>query len=170
MRAVTSRRLVAAMAASLVFSAGGFDARAIDLFGVSCSIDSTSPIVFGRYDPNANGPVDAQGQVVYRCRRRDNRVFDGRGRARVQISLSTGLTGTYDRRMWGARDRLQYNVYLDATRHVIWGDGTRGTSVITDEVRPDNDPHVVPAFGRLFANQDVWYGLYGDNLVVTLDF
>jgi spore coat protein U-like protein len=88
----------------------------------------------------------------------------------VQISLSPGLAGQFDRRMSGAMDTLRYNLYLDASRTRIWGDGTSGTEVYAAKAQPDNKVVVVTVFGRVFASQDVSAAIYLDTLIVTLDF
>jgi spore coat protein U-like protein len=130
----------------------------------SCRIEGVSPIVFGNYDPIVGSSVDAQSQVSFRC---------GKSNARsilVQISLGTGAAATFNRRMSGGRDLLRYNVYLDAARNIIWGDGTGGTQVFKESVPPNNKLVTVPVFGRVFSGQDVAADAYSDHLVVTLDF
>jgi len=169
MRTVTRRRLAAATVASLIVGTGVFDARAIDR-STGCTIDSASAISLGSYDPNASGPVDVQGRIVYQCGNQRRLTSNRAVKKKLQISLSTGLAGTYNRQMYGARDRLNYNVYLDPQRIVIWGDGTGASQVFSDNVPANGSTQVVPVFGRLFANQDVWYGTYFDNLVITIDF
>jgi spore coat protein U-like protein len=88
----------------------------------------------------------------------------------VQISLSQGGAGTFQRRMQGGRDTLQYNLYTDAQRVVIWGDGTGGTTIYSQKAQPNNKVETIPVFGRVFGGQDVGAGQYLDNLVVTLNF
>ena len=46
---------------------------------------------------------------------------------------------------------LNYNVYTDAQRTIIWGDGTAGTQVFTENAQPNNHPVTVPVYGRIFG-------------------
>lgn len=114
-------------------------------------------------------PLDAQGRVSYRCSNRGGGA-GSKGKWIAQISLSRGQSGSYQRLLQGPRDRLEYNVYLDAQRQLVWGDGTGGTHVVTDHAKPNNKEVVIPVYGRIPAGQDVRAGRYTDSLVVTIDF
>lgn len=129
-----------------------------------CIIDGVTPVVFGNYDPITGSSVDAQAQISFRCGKSNARAIA------VQISLGPGGAGTFNRRMTGGRDVLRYNLYLDAARNIIWGDGTGGTQVFKEAVPANNKVVTVPVFGRLFSGQDVEADAYSDHLVVTLDF
>ena len=132
----------------------------------TCVIDSSSVMSFGQYDPMNPAPLDAQGRVSYRC----GNKLGLRDQILVQISLSAGQAGTYQRAMKGGRDSLRYNLYLDPVRTVIWGDGSGGTQVYSAKAQPNNKVVVVPVFGRVSAEQDVAASVYLDTIIVTLDF
>jgi len=138
----------------------------------SCTLDGTSVMAFGTYDPMGNVDVDAQGQVSYRCGNGNNVRGGGIGKGRlvVQISLSAGNAGNFQRYMQGPRDRMNYNLYMDAPRSQIWGDGTGGTRIYSEKAQPNNHVTTVPVFGRITGAQDVSVGQYLDNLVVTLNY
>lgn len=134
-------------------------------------------LAFGAYDPHQPNDLDMQSQMSYRCREitaaRTRSPATGRlgnRRPKVEISLSTGLAGTYDRSMSRGTEQLFYNIYLDASRRDIWGDGSRGTSVFKNRDASVEAPETIPIFGRIFAGQNVAGGSYFDVIVITIDF
>lgn len=170
------RVLVGATACMGVW-AGSFDDHvSANQSSTACTLDGTSIVAFGNYDPMGNGHLDAQGQVSYRCYNTNAGGSDSQGRSTsngpltVQISLSQGTAGTFQRHMNGERDSLRYNLYTDAQRTIIWGDGTGGTTIFSQKAQPNNKVETIPVFGRVFGAQDVGASQYLDNLVVTLDF
>ena len=62
---------------------------------------------------------------------------------------------------------LEYNVYLDAARTQIFGDGTGATAVFN---AANARWQVVTFYGRIFPGQTVPAGTYSDSLVATLNF
>jgi len=82
------------------------------------------------------------------------------------ISLSTGA-GTYaSRTMTGSSGTLVYNLYVDATRLSIWGDGSPGTGTVGGTANTAS--HTV--YGRIPARQNAPVGSYTDTIIVTLTF
>jgi spore coat protein U-like protein len=69
--------------------------------------------------------------------------------------------------MTGPSGTLQYNLYLDATRQTIWGDGTAGTQSAFQDTRA-NEAYFVSVYGRIPSAQNVQAGTYTDMLVVTV--
>jgi spore coat protein U-like protein len=67
-------------------------------------------------------------------------------------------------------DVLGYNIYLDATHRTVWGTGAGSTQVYIDSNPPNDTPVTVPAFGRIFGQQDVTAGSYADNVAVRIQF
>jgi spore coat protein U-like protein len=140
----------------------------------SCTIE-TRPLSFGNYDPLSETDVDAVGQVIYVCTNGNG----GGGNASsvaatpkaIRIELDQGSSHSFDRReMVGPADRLQYNIYLDATRQTVWGTGVQGTQVYFEAQPPNKTPVTVPAFGRIFGRQDVAAGSYTDIVGVRIQF
>jgi spore coat protein U-like protein len=146
----------------------------------ACVLEEASVIAFGTYDPTSSASLDTEGRVSYRCgkaslvgdvsQRGVPDLPEPRAKLNVQISFSAGNAGTFIRYMRGGTDQLNYNLYLDALRTQIWGDGTAGTQVYTAQARPNDHVVVVPVFGRVFAGQDVAADFYLDTIIVTLDF
>ena len=143
----------------------------------TCQLVAASVMAFGQYDPVDAAPLDVDGRISYRCGQasrtmgtRTSAPQPRQGPLVVQISLSQGQSGQFDRAMRAGNDLLRYNLYLDGTRTQIWGDGTAGTAVYSQQAQPNNQTVIVPVFGRVFPGQDVAGGNYFDSLVVTLDF
>lgn len=154
MRAVRLGRSVVAVAALLLIGAARTDAA-------SCNVSATS-IAFGAYDVFTPAPSDSLGTVVLSC---------NGGAKNVAIEISPGQTGTFAaRRLTRASDNLLYNVYVDAARTTVWGDGSSGSQVHIERNPPNNKDLSVTMFGRVPASQDVSAGSYSDTLTVTVNF
>ena len=128
----------------------------------ACSLSSAA-VVFGSYDPTISAPLDTAGSLVYRCSQRDHNIM---------ITLSQGGgTSFAGRRMVNGADQLFYNLYLDAARTIIWGDGTGGTqSFFIGNPQGNNQDLSMPIFGRIPSSQNVKVGAYSDTITVTLSF
>jgi spore coat protein U-like protein len=73
--------------------------------------------------------------------------------------------------MLSSSNQLFYNLFLDAARTIVWGDGTGGTQFyFSQNPQPNNQNISVPIYGRMPALQDVKVGNYGDTITVTLNF
>ena len=70
--------------------------------------------------------------------------------------------------MSGPGDQLAYNLYLDAARTVVWGDGSGGTSVYANARPPNNQWVTVTVYARVGSGQDVTVGSYTDSIVATI--
>lgn len=152
------KRVVVSVAFALVVIAASRSARA-----QSCSYVAVAGVSFGSYDVFAASPTDSAGSVSYSCM----------GGATVTITLSIGNAPTYNpRRMLRAGGgSLAYNLYLDAARTSIWGDGAGGVTARYGPIMPaDGVTVVVPIFGRIPAAQDVAVGVYTDTITATINF
>jgi len=127
-----------------------------------CSISATA-IVFGTYDPFSPAPHDTAGNIVYRCGSQDHDIT---------ISLDRGSAPSFSqRRMLRGTEPLFYNLYLDAARTIIWGDGTGGTlAYFLHNPQANNQDLRVPIYGRIPAGQDVGVGDYANTIVITINF
>jgi spore coat protein U-like protein len=128
----------------------------------TCAIE-TRPLSFGIYDPEANANVDAVAQVIYTCNNQSKKI---------RIEMTPGVAGTFDRQMSAGTglDFLNYNIYLDATRQTIWGQGLFGTDVYYEGNPPNGTPVIVPAYGRIPARQSPAPGQYADVVTVRVLF
>jgi spore coat protein U-like protein len=85
------------------------------------------------------------------------------------VWLSTGSSGSYAARtLRSGAFELPYNLYLDAARTQVWGDGSAGT--FTDSPNPGNVTRTIPVYGRIPPLQDAAAGTYSDTIVVTFVF
>jgi spore coat protein U-like protein len=126
----------------------------------SCTI-STTAVSFGTYNVFAASPLDSTGSVTYRCT----------ARTPITIFLNKGGAATFNpRRMLKAAEALNYNLYLDASRTTIWGDGTGGSQAYSNASPPLNQNVNVTIYGRVQAGQDVSAGSYSNTITATINF
>jgi spore coat protein U-like protein len=131
----------------------------------NCMFDAAPNIPFGVYDPLAPGDIDVSPSLETRCTKNTN----------YTISLSTGA-GTYAMRKMdsaGANtDQLDYNIYTPAGFTTVWGDGTGGSSAVSDVgtgmLLAQKVTRVINA--RLFAGQDKSADTYSDTITVTISY
>jgi spore coat protein U-like protein len=161
-RPLPQRLTVAASAALAVAAIGAVlcarDARAIP---PACSVSVESAIAFGAYDPLSTAPLDSTGTIL----------LEQCAPGQVTISIGTGQSGSYaPRAMRGAGgDVLAYNLFLDAARTRVWGDGTTAGTSRWPSASSDKGKRLT-VYARVFAGQDVPAGAYADTLTVTIDY
>jgi len=126
--------------------------------GPSCTVSVAGGIAFGAYDPLSSTHLDSTGKIVLDC---------PPGRI-VAIALGTGQSGTFAaRELRGPTgDVLRYNLYRDASRTLVWGDGSSSVALATDGAKG----RTVDVYARVFAGQDASSGAYADTIVVTIEF
>ncbi len=128
-------------------------------------------VSFGAYDPTAGVATTGAGTITVLCF-----LLSAPGvTVNYTVDLSSGLSGTYtSRTMQTGPQNLNYNLYTDAARTMIWGDGTGGTSRGTGQIALSggtpfgSNPHTV--YGTIPALQNVGVGTYNDSIVVTVTF
>jgi spore coat protein U-like protein len=120
---------------------------------------SSSTLVFGNYDVFSPTPVDSVGTLTYDCS----------GTPTPVITLTAGNSGTYAQRwLLSGANALVYNLYLDAARMLVWGDGTGGTSSYSGTVGATAN---VSVYGRIPAAQGTARaGVYTDSIIATINF
>ena len=128
-----------------------------------CTLVSVSGVNFGGYDVFSTAPTESVGFVAYRC-------TAVAAADTLAIELSRGRSHTYlPRAMKYRNQQLEYNLYTDAARTVVWGDGTRGTTRYL--VRPAEGATVsVPIYARIPARQNVRAGAYDDTILLTVQY
>ena len=135
----------------------------------TCTID-VRPVSFGTYDPLTASALDALGQVIYVCGKPgDSFASDNKS---IRIEMTTGTAGQFSPRSMfsGPIDKLDYNLYLDATHRTIWGQGAYGTDVYVDTSPPNKTPVIVPVYGQILGLQDVAAGQYVDAVTARILF
>jgi len=139
--------------ALVAFAALGFAAPAL-----SCTV-SVVGVSFGAIDPLGAGAIDSTGQVSVTC--------DPGGNYQVELGAGTGSYA--QREMTGPGSGvLDYNLYTDVSRSVVWGDGTVGSAVVSGSDGGAGTTHTV--YGRIPASQSPVAGSYADNIIVTVVF
>ena len=141
----------AACAAALLLFASRADAA-------NCTISTTST-AFGTYNVFATAPTDSTGTIVIRCA----------GGKDIALSINRGSSETFERRLVNGTEELRYNLYLDAARTQVWGDGTSGTEVRIEDP-PNNADVPLTIYGRIPAGQDVASGAYVDTVTVSINY
>jgi len=152
------------MAALCVIAAAPKDAHALLQ---SCNVSATA-VNFGLYNPLSGSPTDATGTITVSCQVLLVGLF-----VSWTVELSTGSSGSYaTRQLRNGADSLTYNLYTTAAHTAIWGDGTGGTGVVSDNpfllIGSNSVSYTV--YGRLFPGQDRPAGSYSDTIVVTVTY
>ena len=127
----------------------------------SCTI-STTAVSFGAYDVFSVTATDSTGTLTYRC--------SGNAKNLV-ISLSKGSSTTFNpRTMTNGTDTMSYNLYTDAARSTIWGDGTGGSQNYQPANPSNSTNYGVTIYSRIPASQDVSAGSYTDTVTATVNY
>jgi spore coat protein U-like protein len=154
----------AACAVLLAFAAARPALAALD----GCTV-STVGMAFGPYDPLAAGALNGAGKINVTCQVTLVALL-----VQYTVKLSTGSSSSYaSRTMRNGSVPLTYNVYRNAGRTQIWGDGTASTffhdsglillavgSTATD----------IDIWGKVDPGQDRDAGSYSDSITVTVSF
>lgn len=133
-----------------------------------------SDLDFGEYSVFSTMPLDGAGRVGISC----NSGMGGSETVGYSISIS-GSNRTVGgnmapRMLTGPGEPLQYNLYIDANRSMVLGDGSSGTaqfsgSIAVPAMGSNSAMHTV--FGRIPAQQPrIAPGRYSDALVITVAY
>ncbi|MFN3944103.1 MAG: spore coat U domain-containing protein [Allosphingosinicella sp.] len=129
----------------------------------ACTV-SASGVAFGDYSFSDPGPTDGVGTINLGCHPSASPV----------ISIDAGGSGSFaPRRMQNGVHRLNYNLFTNVARTIVWGNGSGGSSTfrppsgtVTGGVRH----FTVPVYGRIPAGQNAAAGTYSDTLIITVTF
>lgn len=134
----------------------------------SCTVTTTG-MAFGAYDPLAAGALNGAGKISVSCKVTIVALL-----VQYTVKLSTGSSGSYaTRTMKNGSVPLTYNVYRNAGRTQIWGDGTASTvfydsGLILLAVGSNNAD--IDIWGKVDPGQDQNAGNYSDSITVTISF
>jgi spore coat protein U-like protein len=151
------------LAALLSLALGGVAESA---YGVSCSV-SSSGVEFGSYDVFSSIANEVTGNIHISC---SGLLLTG---VNYEILINAGNSGSYTSRLLASGSHiLTYNLYADAGRSVIWGDGTGETAKISAGFAEGTDTATAdhPIYGRIPARQNAYVGNYRDALVITINY
>ncbi len=129
----------------------------------SCSMTSTG-VAFGPYLPGTATP--SSGQIGVSCL-----IASGSGSVAYSLSASSG-SGTFSQRtLVSAGSTLGYNLYASPSYASVWGDGTGGTSTISDGYPLSAlTTRNYTVYGRIPAGQNVPAGTYADTVTITISY
>ncbi len=134
---------------------------ASDASALSCTISATS-VNFGNYNVFDGSPLDSTGSITYRCNSQASNIT---------VALTRGASSTFNpRRMFKGVEVLTYNLFRNAARTNIWGDGTSGTAVYSRANPPNNSNVNLTVYGRVPAGQDVSAGTFSDTVTAVINF
>lgn len=127
----------------------------------NCTV-STSPVAFGNVNPLSGSNIDASGGISVTC-------TNGTGWT-ATAGVGSGSGASYaSRRMSAGSDLLGYNLYTDAARSSVWGDGSGATATIADT--GTGAAQDVTIYGRVGSGQtSVPPGSYSDTVAVTITY
>ena len=123
--------------------------------GAGCSMGIIN-VVFGTYNTLSASSLDGAGSVGVTCDVTSS----------FQVALSKGQGSFAARQLQSGVNVLYYNLYTDALRSLIWGDGTAGTTLVSGS----GTSVMYTVYGRIPGGQNLPAGSYGDSITVTLDF
>jgi spore coat protein U-like protein len=137
---------------------------------VNCTASATG-IAFGIYNPLSVAANSSTGTLRVTC----NGSGTGSANVTVNVTLSTGLSGTYaTRKMFSGVNVLNYNIYWSNAFNQIVGDGTGGSFAGVAgpfQVQAGGNSVVTGTFfGLIPASQDVAPGGYSDVITVTVTY
>lgn len=134
----------------------------------SCTTSATG-FVFGVYQPLTGAPNLSTGTVTVNCNPGLLSIL-----VSYTISLGPGSGGSFaSRSMSGPGGLLGYQLYRDALRTQVWGDGTAGTTTVTDGyllglILPVIRNYTV--YGRIPGGLQAGIGAYADTVLVVLTY
>jgi spore coat protein U-like protein len=121
----------------------------------ACTVTTTS-LTFSVYDVFSTLSEDITGTITVRCSPAVPYV----------LSLSPGAGSYASRVMENGPFTLSYNLYIDASRVTVWGDGSGGTATVNGNA----EEATYTVYGRVPARQNVQMGEYTDTLVATVTY
>lgn len=134
-----------------------------ECLAATCSV-ATTPVSFGTYNVFSASATTSSGTIIVKCNNQPNHQMQ------VVASISTGSSGTFSQRQMkktSGSEQLNYNLYSDASRSIIWGDGSGGSSTVIARVSRQNSLTAY-VYGTIPARQNLSAGSYSDTLIVTV--
>ena len=143
------RALALAVAASGLAAAPGAAAPACQA--------SVTMVDFGRVDHREGG--DITGQLTVTCD----------GPTAFEVAASPGYGSYGGRTMVGPKEAvLRYNLYVDAARQRVWGDGDSGGTARIAGQSDGRKAVTYTIYGRIHDGQRMRTGRYYDSVKVTV--
>jgi spore coat protein U-like protein len=125
---------------------------------VTCTVSSPG-VALGVYNPKSATNLDGTGSVTVTCTQ---------STGGITVTASAGLGTVLNRHMSNGTSNLNYNLYVDAARTIVFGNGTAGQLSYTIPSSPLFLSKTI--YGRIAALQNVTAGSYSDSLIITVTF
>jgi spore coat protein U-like protein len=127
----------------------------------NCTV-SSSALAFGAVNPLSGSDVDASGGITVTC------TNGTAWTAAAGVGAGSGASFA-SRRMTAGANLLNYNLYTDAARTSVWGDGTGSTAQFSNS--GSGVAQAVTVYGRVPSGQvTVPPGSYADTVSVTVTY
>lgn len=131
-----------------------------------CTV-ATSGVAFGSFNPLTGQSADTNGTIAVTCNGAPGDT------ATYTITIGSGLGSFSARKMLAGSDGLTYNLYKDSACSQVWGDGSGGTSTVSDSVTLTASSlttnYVV--YSRIAGGQrSAKAHTYSDSLLVTITY
>lgn len=131
-----------------------------------CTV-STSGVAFGFFDPLTGQSAQTNGTIAVTCSGApgDTAIYT--------ITITAGMGSFSARKLVAGVDGLIYNLYKDSACTQVWGDGSGGTSVVSDSVRLVSSSLTTnyAIYGRVTGGQQTArVHSYSDSLLVTVTY
>ena len=121
---------------------------------LTCGVDPQA-VTFGGYDSLSSAATDGTGNIHVVCDASTS----------FTVTLDGGNGSIDDRTMTSGADALHYNLFSNASRTAVWGDGNGASDVSASGTTVD-----LPVYGRIPGLQNVPAGTYLDTIAVTVTF
>ncbi|MGH8854383.1 MAG: Csu type fimbrial protein, partial [Telluria sp.] len=122
-------------------------------------------IAFGTYASPGTAHSDGSSTVTVTC--------SGLGvLVSYTIAMGPGNGNYANRKLMSGANFLNYNMYTNIARTVVWGDGSAGTQTVSHSylIGLGNVTHNYNVFGRIPGNQNQPAGTYTDSVTVTVTY
>lgn len=140
-------------------------------WGFSCNT-SANVVNFGNYNPLINVNSDSSGNVSVTCMPTTGSEQRNGFTVNYTILLSTGNGGSYvPRRLNSGAATLLYNLYTNASRTLVWGNGSAGTQTVNDGyISTSTIARNYTVYGSIPGMQNIAAGIYADTITVTVNY
>ena len=129
-----------------------------NLMAATCSITSLGSLTNLPYDPWSGSPTLSAITFGIRC--------SGGGATIKSIALSIGgatSSSDFSTRVMTLNDKLSYQLYQDAARTIVWGDGVAGSNSSANTQQPfvaNGSTSTFTIYVKIPALQNIYSGTY----------
>jgi len=135
---------------------------------ITCSFTAVNDMNFGNYD--VFDPIDKDVKRNLKIKCTSNSIYNEF--KVINVNLSSGSSGYYSNRtMYDGSNILNYNLYRNNARSILWYDRTNGTKNYRKKIKVKKNRGFkkrLKIFGRIPALQDASNGYYTDSIVVEI--